>query len=121
LPEYRRVTVFREAKSVPVRRLGIGSGSADAAGVFAAADTELAGGAALRRAVASGLGARLGVLSVGLHAMTVHERVPSRKVLRLTSNPIPRLLVLDRPGSSQCFPRIATSMQRCRQPPGARL
>ncbi len=103
--------VLREAKSVSVRRLGIGSGSADDADVFAAADTELAGGVASRRAVASGLGARLGVLLVGLHAKTVQERVPSRKVLRLTSNPIPRLLVLDRPGS-QCFPQLASELPR---------
>ena len=89
--------------SVPACRLGLGSGLVDAAGTLAEAGAELAGGVAPRRAVASGLGTPVGVLSAGLHAKTVHERVPSRKVLRLTSNPIPRLLVLDRPGSSQCF------------------
>jgi hypothetical protein len=89
--------------SVPTCRPGLGSGSADAAGTLAEAGAELAAGVAPRRAVASGLGALVGVLLAGLHAKTVHERVPSRKVLRLTSNPIPRLLALDRPGSSQCF------------------
>jgi hypothetical protein len=95
--------LFREMYSVPACRLGLGSGLVDAAGTLAEAGAELAGGVAPRRAVASGLGAPLGVLSAGLHAKTVQERVPSRRVLRLTSNPIPRLLVLDRPGSSQCF------------------
>ena len=89
--------------SVPACLLGLGFGLVDAAGTFAEAGAELAGGVAPRRAVASGLGTPVGVLSAGLHAKTVQERVPSRKVLRLTSNPIPRLLVLDRPGSSQCF------------------
>ena len=89
--------------SVPACRLGLGSGLVDAAGTLTEAGAELVGGVAPRRAVASGLGTPVEVLSAGLHAKTVHERVPSRKVLRLTSNPIPRLLVLDRPGSSQCF------------------
>jgi hypothetical protein len=103
LREYRRMSLFREMYSVPACRLGLGSGLVDAAGTLAEAGAELAGGVAPRRAVASGLGAPLGALSAGLHAKTVQERVPSRRVLRLTSNPIPRLLVLDRPGSSQCF------------------
>ncbi|HTF39986.1 MAG TPA: hypothetical protein VK754_05255 [Propionibacteriaceae bacterium] len=103
MPEYRRMRLFREMYSVPACLLGLGFGLVDAAGTFAEAGAELAGGVAPRRAVASGLGTPVGVLSAGLHAKTVQERVPSRKVLRLTSNPIPRLLVLDRPGSSQCF------------------
>ena len=92
--------VLREVTSAPARRLGSGSGSSGAAEVVAVADTELAGDAARLRAVACGFGALLRLLLVGLHARTVHERVPSTKVLRLTSNPIPRLLVLDRPSSS---------------------
>jgi hypothetical protein len=80
---------------VPTGRLGIGSGAADPAGTLAAVGTELAGGVG-PRGVAAGFGALLEVLFAGLHAMTVQERVPSRNVLRLTSNPIPRVLVLDR-------------------------
>ena len=80
---------------MPTSRLGIGSGAADPAGTLAAVGTELAGGVG-SRGVAAGLGALLEVLFAGLQAMTVQERVPSRKVLRLTSNPIPRVLVLDR-------------------------
>jgi hypothetical protein len=80
---------------VPTGRLGTGSGVADPAGTLAAAGTLLAGGVGSRR-VAAGFGALLKVLLAGLQAMTVQERVPSRKVLRLTSNPIPRVLVLDR-------------------------
>ena len=98
--------------SVPACRLGLGSGLVDAAGTLAEAGAELAGGVAPRRAVASGLGTPVGVLSAGLQAKTVHERVPSRKVLRLTSNPIPRLLVLDRPGSSQCFRKWQSELPR---------
>ena len=92
--------VFREVRWVPARRRGNGSGSADAA----AEGTELAEGVAALRSVASEFGELRGVLLAGLHARTVQERVPSRKALRLTSNPIPRLVVLDRPGSSRCFP-----------------
>jgi len=88
---------------VPARRRGNGSGSADAAAVFAAEGTELAEGVAALRGVASEFGELRGVLLAGLHARTVQERVPSRKALRLTSNPIPRLVVLDRPGGSRCF------------------
>ena len=87
--------VFREVRSVPTGRLGIGFGAADPAGTLAAVGTELAGGVD-SRGVAAGFGALVELVFAGLQAMTVHERVPSRKVLRLTSNPIPRVLVLDR-------------------------
>ena len=88
--------VFREVGSVSTGRLGTGSGSADAAGTLPAPGTELAGCVCSRWVVPAGLGALLKLLFAGLQAMTVHERVPSRKVLRLTSNPIPRTLALDR-------------------------
>ena len=57
--------------------------------VFPAEGTELAGGVASLRTVAAGFGALRGVLLAGLHARTVHERVPSRKALRFTSKPNP--------------------------------
>ena len=92
--------VFRDARSVPTSRLGIESGAADPGGTLAAVGTELAGGVG-SRGVTAGFGALLELLVAGLQPRTVHERVPSRKVLRLTSNPIPRVLVLDRQLRSQ--------------------
>jgi hypothetical protein len=88
--------VFREVGPLPTDWLGIGSASGDAEGLLGEADTELAGRVGPRRTVPSGLGALLELVFGGLQPRRVHERVPSRKVLRLTSNPIPRLLVLDR-------------------------
>lgn len=81
---------------MPTVRLGTGSGSADTAGTLAAPGTELTGCVGSRCVVPAGLGAPLELLFTGLQARTVQERVPSRKVLRLTSNPIPRTLALDR-------------------------
>ena len=53
------------------------------------AAAELAGGVGSGCAVAAGLGAPPERLSAGLQARTLQETVASRKVLRLTSNPIP--------------------------------
>jgi hypothetical protein len=94
---------------VPTGRLGIGSGSADAAGTLAAPGTELAGWVGSRCIGPAGLGALLELLSAGLQARTVQERVPSRKVLRLTSNPIPRTLALDRRHLS-VVPQLASEL-----------
>jgi hypothetical protein len=96
LPEYRLMMVFREVVPLPTDWLGMGSGSADAAGTLGEADTGLAGGVGSGCTVPAGLGAVLELVFGGLQPRTVHERVPSRKVLRLTSNPIPRLLPRDR-------------------------
>jgi hypothetical protein len=92
LPEYRRMMVLRDLSPSPTDRLGIGSGSTDAAGTLGEADTELAGGVGSGRAVLPGLGALVELVFGGLQPKTVHERVPSRKVLRLTSTPIPRFI-----------------------------
>jgi hypothetical protein len=63
-------------KAVPVGRL--------------VAAAELAGGTGSGCAVEARLGALLGNLFAGLQAVrATQETVPSRKVLRLTSNPIP--------------------------------
>jgi hypothetical protein len=94
LPAYRLMMVLREMAPLPTD--GLGSGSGDAAGTLGEIDTELAGGVGSRSTVSAGLGALLGLVFGGLQPRTVHERVPSRKVLRLTSNPIPRLLTRDR-------------------------
>jgi hypothetical protein len=52
--------------------------------------TELAGGVGSGCTVGSRLGPLLGGLFAGLQAVrATQETVPSRKVLRLTSNPIP--------------------------------
>lgn len=96
MPEYRRMIALREVGPFPTEWLGTGSGSADAARTLGEADTELAGGVGSRCTLPPGLGALRELVFGGLQPMTVHEMVPSRKVLRLTSNPIPRLLVLDR-------------------------
>jgi hypothetical protein len=111
--------VFREVRSVPTGRLGIGSGLADAGGTFAAAGPELAGCVGSRCAVPPGLGALLELLFAGLQARTVQERVPSRKVLRLTSKPIPRysrLIARHLSVVPQLANEFATSTPRCRQP-----
>ena len=76
---------------MPAGRRGTGLGFVDAGGTLGGPGAELAG------CVGSGcvpaeLGALLELLFAGLQATTVQERVPSRKVLRLTSNPIPRTL-----------------------------
>lgn len=81
---------FREVASLPVGRLGAESGSADAAGSVAPPGVELAGCVGSTGVVPAGLGALLELLFAGPQATTVHERVPSRRVLRLTSNPISR-------------------------------
>jgi hypothetical protein len=90
LPEYRRMMVFRDGGALPTDWLGVGSGSADAAGTLAEAETEPAGDVGSRGAVLPGLAALLELMFGALQPRTVHERVPSRKVLRLTSTPIPR-------------------------------
>lgn len=82
--------VFRDSGPLPTDRLGIGFGSADAAGTLAEADTEPAGDVGSRGAVPPGLAALLELVFGALQPRTVHERVPSSKVLRLTSTPIPR-------------------------------
>jgi hypothetical protein len=84
--------VFRDGGALPTDWLGIGSGSADAAGTLGEADTELAGGVGSGGAVPPGLGALVELVFGGLQPKTVHERDPSRKVLRLTSTPIPRFI-----------------------------
>jgi hypothetical protein len=66
-------------------RLGCGSDSADDAGTFAGVDADLMRGVVSSAGVA--LGALLELLSPELQPTTVKERVPSRRVLRLTSKP----------------------------------
>ena len=87
--EYRRTRVFREVRPVSTGGLGVGCGSADDSGTRAAGGTELAESVGSGCTVAAGLGAPPERLSAGLQARTVQETVASRKVLRLTSNPIP--------------------------------
>ena len=81
-------------------RLGVESGLGDADGgeSLAATGTELAVGAGSGRA--------------GLQPTTAYETVPSRKVLRLTSNPIPRVLVLDRQSGCRWPQRVTVSRLR---------
>ena len=102
--EYRRTRVFREVRPVSAGGLGVGCGSADDSGTRAAGGTELAESVGSGCTVAARLGAPPERLSAGLQARTVQETVASRKVLRLTSNPIPEclcLIVSDAVGSSR--------------------
>ena len=92
-------------RPVSTGRLGVGCGSADASGTRAAEGTELAESVG-SGCTAAGLGAPPERLSAGLQARTVQETVASRKVLRLTSNPIPRVLVLDRQRCCWWFPWV---------------
>ena len=71
---------FREARSLST--VGFG--------------TRLARGIGLICTVGEGLGALLELLFDGLQARTVNDRVASRKVLRVTSKPFPRVLMPDR-------------------------
>jgi hypothetical protein len=80
------MTAFREAASVRTVRLGCGSGSADDAGTFAGVGAELTRGV-VSSCTGVAFGPLLELLCPGLQPRTVQERVPSRRVLRLTSKP----------------------------------